>query len=182
MDSKESILSNIRKNIHHTYERPTIDIKAVVYNDPVTQFVNISKTVGGEAIIVDENERIDDLIKTRFPDAKTFASNIPEIKIATINPDTVERPQDLNGTDVGIVKGMIGVAENGCVWIEQDVKEKAVYFIAEQLVIILPRTNIVNNMHEAYRKIQFGKYNFGTFISGPSKTADIEQAMGKADR
>ena len=37
---------------------------------------------------------------------------------------------------------------------------------------------IVNNMHEAYARIEMDpKYNFGTFISGPSKTADIEQAL-----
>jgi L-lactate dehydrogenase complex protein LldG len=33
-------------------------------------------------------------------------------------------------------------------------------------------------MHEAYARIEMDpKYNFGTFISGPSKTADIEQAL-----
>ena len=36
---------------------------------------------------------------------------------------------------------------------------------------------IVNNMHEAYKLIDTGEYGFGTFISGPSKTADIEQAL-----
>jgi len=35
----------------------------------------------------------------------------------------------------------------------------------------------VNNMHEAYRQINFGEKGFGVFISGPSKTADIEQAL-----
>ena len=32
-------------------------------------------------------------------------------------------------------------------------------------------------MHEAYKLIDTGEYGFGTFISGPSKTADIEQAL-----
>lgn len=43
----------------------------------------------------------------------------------------------------------------------------------------IPRkAKIVNNMHEAYARIEMDpKYNFGTFISGPSKTADIEQAL-----
>ena len=71
----------------------------------------------------------------------------------------------------------IGVAENGAVWIEQDVKQRAIYFIAEKLVILLDKNKIVNNMHEAYKLIDTGEYGFGTFISGPSKTADIEQAL-----
>lgn len=51
-------------------------------------------------------------------------------------------------------------------------------FISEYLVILLDKQNIVSNMHEAYKRIDMDpRYNFGTFISGPSKTADIEQAL-----
>ncbi len=32
-------------------------------------------------------------------------------------------------------------------------------------------------MHEAYEKIEFKDSGFGIFISGPSKTADIEQSL-----
>ena len=85
--------------------------------------------------------------------------------------------QALNGTDVGVVRGQIGVAENGCVWIPQSMKQKAVCFICEYLVIVLPKSGIVNNMHEAYARIEMPATGLGTFISGPSKTADIEQAL-----
>jgi L-lactate dehydrogenase complex protein LldG len=85
----------------------------------------------------------------------------------------------LNGTDVGIIRGQFGVAENACVWIPQTMKEKAVMFISENLVILLPKSQIVNNMHEAYKRIEFNKEydGYGTFISGPSKTADIAQVL-----
>ena len=87
--------------------------------------------------------------------------------------------QELDGTDVAVVEGEWGVAENGAVWIPQTVRHKALYFIAEALVILLDRRRLVSNMHEAYRQIKDEKYKFGTFISGPSKTADIEQALVK---
>lgn len=32
-------------------------------------------------------------------------------------------------------------------------------------------------MHEAYEKISLEDAGFGVFISGPSKTADIEQSL-----
>jgi L-lactate dehydrogenase complex protein LldG len=32
-------------------------------------------------------------------------------------------------------------------------------------------------MHEAYEQIGNSDYGFGTFIAGPSKTADIEQSL-----
>ena len=76
------------------------------------------------------------------------------------------------------MRGERGVAENGCVWVPQTMKEKAVCFISEYLVIVLKKTAIVDNMHEAYARIDMDpRYNFGTFISGPSKTADIEQSL-----
>ena len=45
------------------------------------------------------------------------------------------------------------------------------------MVILLDKASLVNNMHEAYDKITFSDIGFGLFISGPSKTADIEQAL-----
>ena len=113
---------------------------------------------------------MNDFIKKAYPGAKRIASNLKSITCATFNPDDLEDPAELNGTDLAVIDGKIGVAENGAVWIEQDVKQRAIYFIAEKLVILL-------DMHEAYKLIDTGEYGFGTFISGPSKTADIEQAL-----
>jgi L-lactate dehydrogenase complex protein LldG len=162
------------------------DIAATTYPDPLLQFMNMVKSVGGNAIDVSKDTDINKLIKELYPDAKEIASNLPEITIATRNPDEVGRARDLNGTDIGIVRGMFGVAENGCVWIPQQMKEKAVCFISENLIILLDKTQIVNNMHEAYARLskgegcganQFNEYGYGSFISGPSKTADIAQVL-----
>ncbi len=153
------------------------DIRAITYPDPLLQFMNMTKSVGGNAIEVEEGRDVNELIRELYPEAKEIASNLPEITIATRNPDEVGRARDLNGTDVGIIRGSFGVAENGCVWIPQQMKEKAVCFISEHLVILLKKSEIVNNMHEAYRRIQFNDYGYGTFISGPSKTADIAQVL-----
>ena len=180
MSSKEDILKKYRANVREKYDMPDLsDIKAITYPDPLLQFMNMTKSVGGNAIEVEKGRDINELIKELYPDAKEIASNLPEITIATRNPDTVGRARDLNGTDVGIIRGQFGVAENGCIWIPQTMKEKAVCFISENLIILLPKSQIVNNMHEAYKRIEFDKEydGYGTFISGPSKTADIAQVL-----
>ncbi len=178
MSSKNTILENIRRNIKDKYDMPDINnLKGIQYPDKLAQFVEISKSVGGNAVLLKEGEDINELVRSLYPNAKTIASNLPEIKIATTNPDEVQDAHDLNGTDLAIVNGEIGVAENGCVWIPQNVKEKVVYFISEYLVIMLDKEKVVNNMHEAYTKLEFSEKGFGVFISGPSKTADIEQAL-----
>ena len=172
MSSKEDILKKYRANVKERFDMPDLsDIKAITYPDPLLQ---------------DKGRDINALIRELYPDAKEIASNLPEITIATRNPDEVGRARDLNGTDVGVVRGCFGVAENGCMWIPQQMKEKAVCFISENLVILLDKKQIVNNMHEAYARLskkegcgadQFDDYGYGSFISGPSKTADIAQVL-----
>lgn len=180
MSTKEHILSRYRKNINvgEQYDMPNLDaLEGVTYTDPVAQFISMSNTVGAKIAELEKDADINGLIKRLYPEAKVFASNMAEITIATLNPDTVGTAQELNGTDVGIVRGELGVAENGCVWIPQTMKERAVCFISEYLVIVLRRRAIVSNMHQAYARINMTDYGYGTFISGPSKTADIAQAL-----
>lgn len=180
MSNKDDILKRYRANVREKYDMPDLsDIKATTYPNPLVQFVKMTEMVGGQVIEVDPGRDINVLIKELFPDAKEISSNLPEITIATRNPDTIGRARDLNGTDVGIIRGKFGVAENACIWIPQTMKEKAVCFISENLIILLPKSQIVNNMHEAYKRIEFdNEYDgYGTFISGPSKTADIAQVL-----
>jgi len=179
MSKKEDILKKIRANVKQRYDMPSLDdIQAITYPDPLQQFMEMSRSVGGHVVEFQPGQDLSSLIKECYPHAKSIASNIPELAtIANRNPDNVENAQALNGTDVGIIRGLFGVAENGCIWIPQTMKEKAVCFISENLVILLPKSEIVNNMHEAYRRITFNDYGYGTFISGPSKTADIAQVL-----
>lgn len=175
---KEELLAKLRRNTSEQYDMPTTDIHSISYEDTVTQFIEMSKTVGANVIVAQQGDSLPNLVRQAYPEAKVIASNLTELgDIATLNPDTVNDAQALNGTDVGVVAGEIGVAENGCVWIPQSMKEKAVCFISEYLVIVLPKSGIVNNMHEAYDRITMPATGLGTFISGPSKTADIEQAL-----
>ena len=143
MSSKEDILKKYRANIREQFDMPDLsDIKAITYPNPLMQFMNMTKSVGGNAIEVEKDCDINALIRELYPDAKEIASNLPEITIATRNPDEVGRAHDLNGTDVGIIRGVFGVAENACVWIPQTMKEKAVCFISEHLIILLKKSEI----------------------------------------
>ena len=177
MSYKTDLLEKLRRNTREQYDMPTADVQGITYADTVQQFIEMSRTVGANVVVAKPGDSLDSIVRSAYPDAKVIASAMPELSIATLNPDTVYDAQALNGTDVGVVAGQVGVAENGCIWIPQPMKEKAVCFISEYLVIVLPKSGIVNNMHEAYARIQMPATGLGTFISGPSKTADIEQAL-----
>lgn len=177
MSSKEEILARVRQNTQTRYEKPAHVKDAMIYSDKLEQFCQVSRAVGGAAHLLREGEEINAVIRQHYPDAVRIGSNLPEVTCATFNPDELITSQELDGTDVAVVAGVMGVAENGAVWIPQTVKHKALYFIADKLVIVLDKNSLVNNMHEAYRALEGADYEFGTFISGPSKTADIEQAL-----
>ena len=173
---KEELLNKLRRNVVRQFDMPSKPVDGIVYSDVTNQFVEMSKTVGAKVLEVKSSDDLNSVIREAHPNAKIFASSINGIE-ADLNPDTIASAADLNGTDVGIIQGELGVAENGCVWIPQTMKERAVCFISEELVILLDKNNIVSNMHEAYKRIQMPHYGYGVFISGPSKTADIEQAL-----
>ena len=178
MSTKEEILKKYRANVRQQFDMPDLsDIQAITYPNPLEQFVKMSEMVGGKVREMTPGEDINVVIRELFPDAKEIASNLPAVTITTRNPDNIDSAQELNGTDVGIIRGIFGVAENGCIWVPQQMKEKAVCFISENLIILLSKSQIVNNMHEAYKRIEFNDYGYGTFISGPSKTADIAQVL-----
>jgi len=183
MSTRDKILAALRANTSETFEMPDLSaLNPITYADPVDEFKQKAVTVAGAKLIEAEaDDDLNTLVQQAYPEAKIIASNIEGIK-ADLNPDTVATAQELERADVGVIKGDIGVAENACIWIPQTMKEKAICFASQYLVIILSKDDIVNNMHEAYARIEasndyFQQYKFGTFISGPSKTADIESAL-----
>ena len=176
MSSREDILQNIRRNTRTRYERPdltSLEEEALTYADPVGQFCKIMVQMGGKAVVLGKEDDLNEVIRQLYPDAKRIASILKEvptgekiqlITCATFHPDEVENPGELDGTDLAIVDGRIGVCENGAVWLQQDVEQRAIYFISEALVILLDRKNLVNNMHEAYKRIDTGEYGYGVFM------------------
>ena len=145
MSSKETIFEALKANSPAPVERGPLDFTPMTFSDPLAEFRERAvKAAAARCILIEEEdgsiqERIASIVRRTYPEAKRIASNLPEAaSCATFNPDELEDPRDLAGTDVAIVRGAFGVVENGAVWI--------------------PRA-------------------FGSFIAGPSKTADIEQAL-----
>lgn len=177
MSTKKDIIDSCRRSIRQRLERPSMDdLDPTVYDNPLEKFISQAGVIGCRVVRAKSTDEVDDIIKEVYPDAKVIASSLPYVKSATVNPDTVPDAQSLNGTDVGVIKAEFGVAENGSVWVMQQVKERDVCFISENLVAVMPES-VVSNMHQAYKRVSFNGYGYGVFIAGPSKTADIAQVL-----
>jgi len=177
MNSKDYILNNIKNtNIIQETPCPQCNNLGVVYKDKLEQFSQIIKTVGGEALVC-KKEDLDKIIHSLYKDEKIVVSNVENCSLGNFDAD-VSDAHDLKDIDLAIVKGEFAVAENGAVWIKNEQnRHRVLYFIAQNIVIVVQKNKIVNNMHEAYESIDFTYGGYGTFVSGPSKTADIEQSL-----
>jgi L-lactate dehydrogenase complex protein LldG len=91
---------------------------------------------------------------------------------------TARVPHDLAALDFAVVRGELIVAESGAVWNSpRSPLERAAALLAEHLVLVVPDDAIVPSLHDAYVRIDPAASAFGWFLAGPSKTADIEQAL-----
>jgi L-lactate dehydrogenase complex protein LldG len=87
-------------------------------------------------------------------------------------------PHALDSLEVVVCESPLGVAENGAVWIAtSDAVLRAALFLAARVVIVVAEEHLVDDLHQAYERIDVRSNPFGAFIAGPSKTADIEQAL-----
>ena len=87
-------------------------------------------------------------------------------------------PHTLADVDLAILPAQLGVAENSALWVtEAQLPLRVLPFICQHLALVVSQQNIVPLMHQAYEVIGTQEYGFGTFIAGPSKTADIEQSL-----
>jgi hypothetical protein len=78
---------------------------------------------------------------------------------------------------VVVLPARFAVAENGAVYVDaDDLANRTDIVLAEELVLVVPAAAIVPTMHEAVRLLPAAS-RCGWFLSGPSKTADIEQAL-----
>jgi len=178
MASKDDILQNIR-NVKQTIpELPDIDIEGIQYDDLFGQYAQALESVGGQAVVLEDISHLEEQIRTLYPEATKVVCNVDGCTMTTDKGCDVATPHELSSVDLAIVKGEFAVAENGAVWVKNpENRHRALYFLAENIVIVVPKENLVHNMHEAYKKVSFEEAGYGVFVSGPSKTADIEQSL-----
>lgn len=180
MTSRDETLAAIRAASPEAKPLPTVAGEWIGYVDRLDQFAAAVRSVGGRVERVDSlgaiADRLDQMPAWR--DARKIVSLVSEAGRPTLALDSIADPHELESVDGAIVPAEFGVAENGAVWVsDAGVRHRALYFIVQHLAVVVNEAAIVDNMHQAYERLRFGSPGFGMFLSGPSKTADIEQSL-----
>jgi L-lactate dehydrogenase complex protein LldG len=172
MTSREKILASIASNKPSLTTLPNVPI--FEGDGSIERFKTVLEGIGGKAIEIASKSAAQATIDTYYSDLKKVASNIIKANVE-VNLDTTK--EVLEQVDLAVIQGEIGVAENGTIWVpESNMLNRALPFITQHLVLVLDKKNIVANMQQAYNRLEDAG-NYGVFIAGPSKTADIEQSL-----
>jgi len=180
MSSREQILASIRRHLPESSPLPDGDGPWIAYDDPVAQFASVLESIGGRCVRAQSAAEIERelMLVPEYANAQRVVSTIPGIGARAIDLAAVSEPHALEDVQFAVLPGHFGVAENAAVWVtDDDLPHRAIYFLCEHLALVVPADQIVHNLHAAYDRIQFAGPRFGTFIAGPSKTADIEQSL-----
>ena len=177
MSSRDDILKAIRQNKPAPTALPALPGFPPVTGDLVTLFKDILEEISAQVVEVDDVSAIASALATRYPDCEHVGS-ASEYVAGTQRLEEVEDPHMLAMLDLFVCEGSLGVAENGGIWVrDSQMIHRAAPFLTQHLVLVLDKRALVGTMHEAYARLQIDEEGFGIFIAGPSKTADIEQAL-----
>jgi L-lactate dehydrogenase complex protein LldG len=106
------------------------------------------------------------------------ASLVPGVGKANLDLAATRNPHDLRDVDFCVVPAELGVAENGACWIvHHGGANRAVLFLTQHLAVVVRGDALVHNLHEGYARAGIPAPGFSLWLSGPSKTADIEQSL-----
>ena len=180
MSSRSEILSKIKANKPIAIGLPNIDLDLFREDlDLLTEFKNKIVEVGGSVYSVASiNDVLSKVVSLYGKTKNNYSVLKGSESFNTIHPEELKRPHELEDLDVLVLEGSFGIAENGAIWLTDDqIPIRVLPFITKHLVLALEESKIVQLQHQAYDLLAEVDYNYGLFISGPSKTADIEQSL-----
>ncbi len=174
--SKDLIIKNIVANKPDKISLPgPMSFPANDHDDLIDQFTDSLISAGAEVVELERADHVEEWIRQQKENVKTVFDLTKKLDDQAKQTLT---SHDFIDSDVVVLRGQMGVAENGAVWVEEkDMQIRLLPFIAGHLVIVVQKEDILSDMHQAYDQIDLTQTGFGLFIAGPSKTADIEQSL-----
>jgi L-lactate dehydrogenase complex protein LldG len=177
--SREQILNAVKSNQPEALSLPDLQSFFIRENeDVIAEFTRVLQGIGALVIPVNDSQEIINVLKAQFKigDIRVVSplDDLREIAEPFIGDD----PHQLANAELVILPAHFAVAENGACWLSDALcSERVLPFITQHLVLTVSLKDVLPTMHHAYERIGQADYGFGTFIAGPSKTADIEQSL-----
>lgn len=179
VNSRALIIERAAKNKPEQSALPDISLFEKNDQGDLGTFSRVLNNIGGSVHLIHGLEELVSIVNENHAKGSRFYSPIEEVqKLINQAPDYSNDGHDLENIELAIIAAHFAVAENGAVWVTDDLMgNRALPFICQHLAVLINERDIIPTMHEAYLQPSLNNYNYGSFIAGPSKTADIEQSL-----
>jgi L-lactate dehydrogenase complex protein LldG len=179
MTSREKILNQVRQNKPAAVPLPqNVNFASVAPTQRLNLFTKSLQGVGAVVHLVPDLPSVGRELEKEFPGTDRILNTIPAVGYGLPPALALAAGHVLRHLELGIVQGSLGVAENGAIWVSaENLPTRVLPFICEHLILVISADKIVGTMHEAYAVLPIDFPDYGVFISGPSRTADIEQSL-----
>lgn len=178
MNSREKILAAIRQNTSEEIPLANILLNKKEQQNILENFIVALQNIGAAVNIFARLMDVEAQLKYQINCGYEVINGISCIDPFNIQGYAEKTAAELANVHTVFLKGETSVAENGAIWIpEKNMVNRLLPFICQHLVIVIEAKTIVADMHQAYDQISMNKGEYGIFVAGPSKTADIEQSL-----
>ena len=177
MTARETVLAAVRASRPPAVPHPDVHAGVGRFTrprDPVQSFIDAAESAG--ASVTQGNRR--DLAALIAAAHVAVGRRVSALEYLGERELADPSPHSFADTEVFVCEAVLGVAENGAVWLPLSrLRHRSAVFLATHVIVVLNRASIVDNLHAAYAAIDVASEGFGVLVAGPSKTPDIEQAL-----
>jgi L-lactate dehydrogenase complex protein LldG len=178
--SREEILAAVRRGLPPPCEHPgTAPPRPLPEAARLARLAAALEAAGGTLARLGAEVELPAWLGRAHPRALHVLSGLPELPGSGLGASPPSDPRAFSALDLAVCRGEFAVAENGAVWVPAgSLPHPAALFLAEHLALVVRAADLVSDMHEAYARLARAPLPpYGVFVAGPSKTADIEQAL-----
>ena len=178
MDSRAQILKAISKANLPSVEREVLG-EFPRSDSSIERFGELLRSIGGQLVVLDISSSKLEFIAAhpafgeilRSEPESVYAANSIGLTQVHLDSDEVN-PKEFK---LSILEAEFCVAENGALWVRPASLRGRLAMVSTEHLVIFSPAKIVATLHEAYSLVDIR--SGGYFLSGPSKTADIEQNL-----
>lgn len=199
-DSRKQVLTNIRaalkrqdplpesvaKALQARLSRPRANLKPAIGADPIAHFIDRLQSVHGMLTRVASIDKVADVVAGHLAafDLGTALVVAPDPALEGIpwsNRLSVERRAAAGGDRLTVTGAYAAVAETGSVVLLSSAQSPTTLnFLPDDHLIVLHEAQIVAHIEDVWMRMRREKRAMPrtvNFITGPSKTADVEQTI-----
>jgi L-lactate dehydrogenase complex protein LldG len=199
-DAREQVLTNIRTALNRAgplpdsvagtlqgrLTRPRANLKPAIGADTVAHFIDRLQSVSGKVTRVASVDKVAHVVAAHLQsfalgDALVVAPDPALEGIPWSNRLTVERRAAAGGDRLTVTGAYAAVAETGSlVLLSGPESPTTLNFLPDDHVIVVRESQIVAHIEDVWARMRSDKRSMPrtvNFITGPSKTADVEQTI-----